>query len=86
MSGVSILNGVVRGNSIELDGPPPLPEGSEVSVVLTPRSAPRYGKLPPGEGLRRAFGGWADDQDGLDEFLEQARRARDLDTRSGAGE
>jgi hypothetical protein len=35
--------------------------------------------LPPGEGLRRAFGAWADDAEELDRFLEwtDAQRTRD---------
>jgi hypothetical protein len=35
--------------------------------------------LPPGEGLRRAFGAWADDAEDVDRFLEwtYAQRKRD---------
>lgn len=32
--------------------------------------------LPPGEGLRRSIGGWADDAKGLEEFLKWNRQRR----------
>jgi hypothetical protein len=32
----------------------------------------------PGEGLRRAFGAWADDSEGLDEYLEWNRQQRKI--------
>ena len=57
---------------IELDRPVGLPDGQEVTVVVQPAN----GKMPPGEGLRRSIGGWADDPQGLDEFLEWNRQQR----------
>lgn len=33
-------------------------------------------ELPPGEGLRRSAGAWADDAEGLDEYLEWNRSQR----------
>ena len=33
-------------------------------------------RLPPGEGLRRAFGAWAEDAEQLDAFLAEIRRSR----------
>ena len=65
--------GVVHGRTIELEQEPGLPDGQIVSVVLQPQTATK------GEGLLRAFGGWADDAEGLDEFLKEMRRSRDLD-------
>jgi hypothetical protein len=38
--------------------------------------------LPPGEGLRRAFGAWADDAEEVDRFLEWNRAQRKLERRS----
>jgi len=35
--------------------------------------------LPPGEGIRRSAGAWADDPEGLDQYLEQLRNDRDQD-------
>jgi hypothetical protein len=67
-----MLTGIVRGKTIELERDAGLPDGQEVSVVLRP-------KLPPGEGLRRAFGSWADDPDGVDRFVEETYRLRLLD-------
>lgn len=68
---VGAIKGVVRGRTIELEQDAGLPDGQEVSVVLEP-------KLPPGEGLRRTFGAWRDEP-GLDEFLEETYRLRDID-------
>ena len=63
------LHGVIHGKTIELDSPTGLPDGQEVSVVVRP-------KLRPEERLRRAFGGWAEDAEELDEFLKQLRHDR----------
>ena len=38
-------------------------------------------RLPPGEGLRRAFGTWAEDAEELDQFLEWNRQQRQLGRR-----
>ena len=68
----AVLKGIVRGSTIELERPTGLPDGQIVSVVVRP--------APPaqrGDGLRRAFGAWSDDPEGLDEFLAQMRRDRD---------
>lgn len=64
------LQGVIRGKMIELDDETGLPEGASVSVVL------KENKKGTGEGLRRAFGAWADAGPALDEFLERVRRDR----------
>ncbi len=37
--------------------------------------------LPPGEGLRRAFGAWAEDAEEVDRFLEWTRAQRKLERR-----
>jgi hypothetical protein len=37
--------------------------------------------LPPGEGLRRAFGAWAEDAEEVDKFLEWSRAQRKLERR-----
>jgi hypothetical protein len=34
--------------------------------------------LPPGEGLRRSFGAWAEDAEELDDYLADSRRRRKL--------
>lgn len=67
------LRGVIRGNTIELEHPPGLPEGQEVKVTVEPTGP---AGLPPGEGLRRAAGGWSDDVDGLERYLEWNRQQR----------
>ena len=60
------LRGVVHGKTVELDREAGLPEGQKVTVVLVPLSAEE--KLPVGEGLRRSFGAWADEADGIDQY------------------
>ena len=69
-----IFKGVVRGSSIQLDRPVGLPDGQEVTVVVRPSNG--AGKLPPGEGLRRSFGAWAEDAEELDAYLEWNRQQR----------
>jgi hypothetical protein len=76
------LAGVVHGRTIELDRAPGLPDGQPVTVTLVPLATDA--PLPAGEGLRRAFGTWDDDVEGLDQFLEETRRGRKRNRR-GAG-
>jgi hypothetical protein len=66
--------GVIRGKVIELEQDPGLREGDPVEVRLQLA-------LPPGEALRRAAGGWNDDPEGLDRWLEETRRLRHLERR-----
>ena len=68
-----ILKGTIRGKTIELERAPGLPDGQEVSVTLSAAA-------PAGEGLRRAFGGWAGAAE-LDAFLKELRRDRQLPRR-----
>ena len=70
------LRGVVHGNVIQLETDIGLPDGQEVTVSVRPLVAKRDDS---GEGLRRSAGTWADDPDGLDAYLEENRRARQLD-------
>jgi len=69
----TILKGVVHGRTIELDDDAGLPDGQKVNVTIQPRTDQ---PLAPGEGLRRAFGAWADDASELDAFLQEVRRGR----------
>ena len=71
-TGTVIVKGVVHGKTIELEHEPGVPEGQIVSVVLRPA-------LPAGEGLRRSFGAWAEDAQGLDEFVQGIYRDREDD-------
>jgi hypothetical protein len=77
---MSMLQGVAHGKMIELETDLGLPEGQAVTVVVQPvlGRADETTPLPPGEGLRRAFGAWADDTQGLDEYLEWNRRQREI--------
>jgi len=71
----SDLRGIVHGKMIVLQEEPGLPDGQEVTVSVKPVE----NRLPPGEGIRRSAGAWADDPEGLDNWLEEMRRSRQLD-------
>jgi hypothetical protein len=77
-TGSTILKGVVHGKTIELDEDVGLPEGQAVSVILQPLTQQDQ-RLPPGEGIRRSAGAWADDPEGLDEYLTWLRQEREHD-------
>lgn len=74
MTPPAIFKGVVRGSSIDLERPVGLPDGQEVTVVVRPSNG--VDNLPPGEGLRRSFGAWAEDAEELDAYLEWNRQQR----------
>ena len=67
-----VHRGVIHGKTIELDDDAGFPDGQEVKVTVEPATE----GLPPGEGLRRAFGGWAENAEELDEYLEWNRQQR----------
>jgi hypothetical protein len=75
-----VLTGTVRGNIIELDEAPGLPDGQTVQVTVRPVQ-----KLTDAERLeflKRAAGGWADDDpEGLDRYLEWNRQQRKANRR-----
>jgi len=73
MATSKVLRGVVHGKTIELEQAPNLPDGQQVTVVVQPSEE---SKQPAGEGLRQAFGGWSDDTEGLDKYLEWNRQQR----------
>lgn len=62
----NVLKGKIHGRTIELEGDPALPDGTEVEVEV------RVHRLIH---LERAFGGWRDDPD-LERALEQIDRER----------
>ncbi len=70
-----MIRGIVRGKTIEPDADTGLPEGQEVTVTVRPVEA-IDDKENAGEALKRAFGGWDDDDAGLEEFLEWNRSQR----------
>jgi hypothetical protein len=72
-----VFAGVVHGKTIELSEAPRVPDGQAVSVIVK-AVEPSAGGLPPGEGLRRAFGGWAEDAKELDQFLDSTRQQRSV--------
>lgn len=76
----TVRRGVVHGKTIELDNETGLPDGQQVTIVVQPVSETEVsaGRLPPGEGIRRSAGGWADDAEALDRYLEWNRQQRKL--------
>jgi hypothetical protein len=74
------LKGVIHGRTIELEQEPGLPDGQAVNVTVEPVPSPKP-KFPPGEGLRRSAGTWADDLQGLEGFLKWNRQQRKIDRR-----
>lgn len=78
MNAIIPLRGIVHGKTIELDHESGLPEGAKVSVVVQLIDASISSEKPtdPLAGLRASFGGWANDADGLDEYLEWNRQQR----------
>ena len=70
----SILRGVIHGKTIELEAEPGLPDGQQVTVTVEPVAHGQ--RLPPGEGIRRSAGGWAEDSEELDQYLEWNRQQR----------
>jgi len=71
----TVRRGVVYGKTIELDEETGLSDGQEVNVLVQLVEAGEQ-RLPPGEGLRRAFGGWAEEAEELDAYLEWNRQQR----------
>ncbi len=63
------LREVVHGKTIELQDELGLPDGENVAVIVRR-------VLPPGEGIRRSAGAWADGGEELDRWFEEIRRSR----------
>jgi hypothetical protein len=54
---------------IEVEGDLNLPEGQQVAIIVQPL-------LSPEEAIRRSAGGWSDDPEGVDRFVEEMRLLR----------
>ncbi len=68
----TITRGIIHGKTIELPEETGLPEGQEVTVTL---EAVADASLP-GAGIRESAGGWAEDAEELDKYLEWNRQQR----------
>lgn len=74
------MSGVIHGRTIELDSEPGLPDGQAVSVIVEP-VAPKNDQAKL-EALKRAAGGWEDDDpEGLEQYLEWNRQQRKVNRR-----
>ena len=70
-----VLTGIIHGKTIELDKGSGLPDGQHVQVTVQPYTPLSYEEKR--EVLRRAAGGWADDDpEGLEQYLEWNRQQR----------
>jgi hypothetical protein len=74
----NVYRGVVHGKTIELDDETGLQDGQQVKIIIQAVSGAEglIGRLPPGEGIRRSAGAWADDAEELDKYLEWNRQQR----------
>ena len=77
----TVTRGIIHGNTVQLPQPTSFIEGQEVLVTL---EAPESMESAT-EALRRSAGGWSDEVEELDRYLEwnrQQRKAsrRDLDS------
>ncbi|HUG94111.1 MAG TPA: hypothetical protein VML55_24990 [Planctomycetaceae bacterium] len=77
MTHARVLRATVHGTTIELEQELGLPDGQQVTVTIQPVSEEE--RLAPGDGIRLSAGAWADDPEGLDEFLERNRQQRQMD-------
>jgi hypothetical protein len=66
------VSGIVHGKMIELQEDLGLPDGEAVKVIVRQ-------VLPPGEGIRRSAGAWADAGEEFDQWLEGVYRNRGHD-------
>jgi hypothetical protein len=75
-----MCSGVVHGKTIELDDETGFPDGQQVKIIIQPVSGTEglSKRLPPGEGIRRSAGAWANDAEELDKYLEWNRRQRKI--------
>jgi hypothetical protein len=74
----AVFKGIVHGRTIELEREPGMPDGQEVTVTVQPshpiQEAPK--RLPPGEGIRRSSGAWAEGGQELDQYIESVHERR----------
>lgn len=66
------IRGILRGRTIELEQDLGVPDGQAILVEIRPIKSPEDMM----EGLKKSFGGWADDAEGLDEYLDWNRQRR----------
>lgn len=78
---IETIHGVIDGNTIRLDHASALPAGTSVRVVITQEAGAAHEDAPPGEGLKRAFGAWADYANELDQLERETRELRRLERR-----
>lgn len=74
------FHGIVEGDRVQLPERSRFPVGTRVQITLILEAdITSDEKLPPGEGLRRTYGAWADDAEDLDAFIEWSRQQRKIE-------
>ena len=77
----TLFTAIGHGNKLELDDETGLADGQQVSVVISAiqdKSKPQRGQL-------YGFGGWADDPESVERFVEEKRRLRDMPSERATG-
>ena len=67
------IHGLIRGRTVVLEDDPGWPEGQDVTVRITARAPSDEAAR---DRLRSAAGGWAEDAEELDRYLEWNRVRR----------
>jgi hypothetical protein len=73
----TVHHGVVHGNTIQLDAATGLADGQAVVVTIKPHEKKTDASLE--ERMRRSFGAWSDDPEGLEEYLRWNREQRKIE-------
>ena len=79
------IHGKVRGRFIELDRDIGLPDGADVTLSIHGEVSPPSKPELTGEGIRRSAGGWAEDAEELDRYLEWNRQQRKVGRAADTG-
>jgi hypothetical protein len=75
MTQLTNLRGVVRGRTIQLEEDLSVPDGETVTVTIAYEKS-STARIQSKDSLMAAAGSWADDDEGLDDFLEWNRQQR----------
>ena len=73
----NVHHGIVQGNTIKLDDSTGLADGEAVVVTIKPRQN-QTDDASLEERMRRSFGAWSDDPEGLEEYLRWNREQRKI--------
>jgi hypothetical protein len=69
---LKVIHGTIVGSTIQLNEEPGLANGLRVEVVVRPIDP----LVNPEHSLAAAFGGWADDPTGVDQYVREVYQSR----------